>query len=110
MNFTFHFIYGMSSFPFDELHHFSRWLKRTTNQLSIFISPDEASFQTPLLIQGVPECLIERCLGDVGDVGFVFFFFHPIFIERFTGNIVRFLLPGLVNELTLNELERSTML
>ena len=29
--FMFHFIYGMSSFPIDELHHFSRWLKPPTS-------------------------------------------------------------------------------
>jgi hypothetical protein len=37
MNFIFHFIYGMSSEPhWLSLHHFSRWLKRTTNQIVIY--------------------------------------------------------------------------
>jgi len=75
----------MSSFPFDELHHFSRWLKRTTNQLLIFISPDEASIDTSPDSRRprVPHREVGRCGWD--SWGFV----HPIFIERFTGNIVR---------------------
>ena len=38
-------LYGMSSFPFDELHHFSRWLKhvKTTNQLQMTTCQEPAT-------------------------------------------------------------------
>ena len=36
--FYFSTIYGMSSFPIDELHHFSRWAHCTSNQLFTLLS------------------------------------------------------------------------
>ena len=51
MFFIFHFIYGMSSFPIDELHHFSRWKLCTTNQTGLWFQ----MFQTLWIFYPGPD-------------------------------------------------------
>jgi hypothetical protein len=63
---TFHFIYGMSSFPTDELHHFSRWAHCTTNHHLglVIILTIEGSYlnASTLFITLGAKSFLARCL------------------------------------------------